>query len=103
MKIHIKKIRLNLGLTQEKFAEKVGISLRYLQNIEGWDSIPRLQKLAQIATTLNISIHDLIDWILVFRRNDSIMSNDQAIQKRLLAIGLKIKYLRESQGLSGYL
>ena len=61
MKIHIKKIRLNLGLTQEKFAEKVGISLRYLQNIEGGDSIPRLQKLEQIATALNISIHELID------------------------------------------
>lgn len=61
MKILLREIRKELGLTQEAFAEKAGISLRYLQNIEHGDSIPRLQKIEKMAKALKISIHKLID------------------------------------------
>jgi transcriptional regulator with XRE-family HTH domain len=42
------KLRENAGLTQEKVAEKTGISARYVQSIEAgeyWPSLPLLTKL----------------------------------------------------------
>ena len=32
---NLKKLRLDKGFTQEQFAEKLGISVRYIQQLEG--------------------------------------------------------------------
>lgn len=37
MRANLKKVRNDLGLTQEKMAEKLNISLRYYQKIEAGD------------------------------------------------------------------
>lgn len=37
MRANLKKARTDAGLTQEQMAEKLGISLRYYQNIEAGD------------------------------------------------------------------
>lgn len=37
MRANLKKARADAGLTQEQMAEKLGISLRYYQNIEAGD------------------------------------------------------------------
>jgi len=61
MRITIKKIREELNMTQSKFSETIGISLRYLQHIESGDRFPSLIVLKKISEIHNISIHDLID------------------------------------------
>ncbi len=61
MKVQIREVRIKMNMTQSKFTEITGMSLRYLQNIEAGDNIPTLDMLSQIAKKLNISIHELID------------------------------------------
>jgi len=60
MQILIKKIRKELGLSQPQFAEKVGMSLQYLRDLEHNRYTPSLQMLDKIAKALNISINNLI-------------------------------------------
>jgi len=55
----IKKKRLELGLTQKELAEKAGISLSMLKQIETGRSEPTMPKVKQIATVLELSANDI--------------------------------------------
>jgi transcriptional regulator with XRE-family HTH domain len=56
---NIKKFRKQAGMTQEKLADTVGISLRYVQSIEDSSRIPTIMMLAKIATALHKNIKKL--------------------------------------------
>lgn len=58
----IKYLREKAGLTQEKLAEKSGISLDYLGKIEVNINKPGLKTLIKISSALNIPIKNLFDF-----------------------------------------
>lgn len=58
----IKFLRENTHLTQEKLAEKSGISLDYLGKIEVSINKPGLKTLIKISNALNIPIKALFDF-----------------------------------------
>ena len=58
----IKKLRQNANLTQEKLAEKSGISLDYLGKIEVNINKPGLKTLIKLANALDIPIKVLFDF-----------------------------------------
>jgi len=56
---NIKKLRQKLGLTQKELAEKAGLSVSYLTDIENGRERPAIKTLARIAKVLGVSINDL--------------------------------------------
>jgi transcriptional regulator with XRE-family HTH domain len=56
---NIKKYRRQINLTQENLADKVGISLRYVQSIENGSRIPTVLMLYKIAEALRKNIKSL--------------------------------------------
>jgi transcriptional regulator with XRE-family HTH domain len=54
------RLRAKAKLTQEKLAEKVGLTARYIQQIEAGDNWPSLPKLAAIRESLKCSWEDLM-------------------------------------------
>lgn len=58
----IKYLRENAHLTQEKLAEKAGISLDYLGKIEVNISKPGLKTLIKIADALQLPVKSLFDF-----------------------------------------
>ncbi len=58
----IKYLREKANLTQEKLAEKCGISLDYLGKIEVNINKPGLKTLIKISNALNIHIKSLFDF-----------------------------------------
>ena len=58
----IKYIRDKKGLTQEKLAEKSGLSLDYIGKIEVNINKPGLRSLIKIANALEIQIKELFDF-----------------------------------------
>ncbi len=58
----IKYLRENAHLTQEKLAEKSGISLDYLGKIEVCINKPGLKTLLKISNALEIPIKSLFDF-----------------------------------------
>lgn len=56
---NIKKYRQRADLTQDKLAEKIGISLRYIQHIESGARIPTIPMLYKIAAALGKDIKNL--------------------------------------------
>lgn len=51
----IKKCREQLGLTQEQFAEKTGLTTNYISTVERGASFPRYEKLITIINGLEVS------------------------------------------------
>lgn len=51
----IKECRERLGLTQEQFAEKTGLTTNYISTVERGASFPRYEKLITILNTLQVS------------------------------------------------
>lgn len=58
----IKFLRENAHLTQEKLAEKAGISLDYLGKIEVHISKPGLKTLIKISNALSVPLKTLFDF-----------------------------------------
>lgn len=56
----LKQERLALGLSQEKFAEKVGLSMRSISLLETGKQQPTLSTLNNIAKALNIKPSELL-------------------------------------------
>lgn len=54
----IRERRKVLGLTQEKLAERAGLSVNYLAQLEISDKTPSLKTLASLASALEIEIAD---------------------------------------------
>ena len=57
--MQIKRIREDKNLTQQKLADKVGIHLSYIGNIEIGAKQPSLQTLFRIAEELEVKVSDL--------------------------------------------
>lgn len=58
----IQKLRRQRGLTQEKLAEKVKLSAKYVQFIESGNRAPSLKALYRIATALNSKVSGLFSF-----------------------------------------
>ncbi|MBQ3310923.1 helix-turn-helix transcriptional regulator [bacterium] len=58
----IKFLRENKGLTQEKLAEKTGLSLDFIGKIEVNINEPGLKSLIKIANALGVHIKELFDF-----------------------------------------
>ncbi|MBD5114043.1 MAG: helix-turn-helix transcriptional regulator [Ruminococcaceae bacterium] len=67
----IKQRRKELNLTQEQFAEKIGVATNYISTIERGASFPRYEKLIMILNTLQTSADsifcDVLDYGIDFR------------------------------------
>lgn len=60
--LNIKKYRVLKGLTQEKLADKVNLSLDFIGKIEIAYSKPSLDTIISIANALEIPLKDLFDF-----------------------------------------
>ena len=58
----IKNLRENKGLTQEKLAEKSGLSLDFIGKIEVNINEPGLKSLIKIANALDVHIKDIFNF-----------------------------------------
>lgn len=56
---NVARLRIGSAVSQEKLAEKVGISARYLQAIEAGDNWPSLAVLVQLFRHLDCEWNDL--------------------------------------------
>lgn len=54
-------LRQRRKLTQEKLAEEVGLSPRYVQSVETGDYFPSLSKLARLRAVLRCDWNELFD------------------------------------------
>lgn len=57
---NIKRIRKNKNLTQEKLAEMVKVTPKYIQYIESAKRSPSLKSLYKIAKSLDVKVKDLM-------------------------------------------
>lgn len=60
--IRVKFLREKMHLTQEKLAEKCGISLDYLGKIEVNINKPGLKTLLKLSNVLEVSMKELVDF-----------------------------------------
>jgi len=60
--IRVKALRNKRGMSQEFLAEESGLSLRTIQRIEKGASNPTGDSLKRLATALDITADELIDW-----------------------------------------
>jgi len=56
----IQKARKSLGLTQEAFSEKIGVSTNYLSKVEGGHEKPNLELLGKISAAADVSLAELL-------------------------------------------
>lgn len=59
MKVSIKALRVNAGLTQSEAAKKLGITSRTLQNWENYDSYPTAVQLVDICSVYGCDLGDI--------------------------------------------
>lgn len=62
MRVTIKAARVNKDMTQEVFANAVGVGVRTVQNWEAGVSSPRADKMPEICAVLDCKIDD-IAWV----------------------------------------
>ena len=89
----IKQRREQIGLTQEQFAEKLGVAPNYISTIERGASFPRCEKLIDIINGLETSADaifcDVIDHTTEYRASvlsQKLQALPPADQKRILEI-----------------
>ena len=89
----IKQRREQIGLTQEQFAEKLGVAPNYISTIERGASFPRCEKLIAIINGLETSADaifcDVIDHTTEYRASvlsQKLQALPPADQKRILEI-----------------
>ena len=61
---NIRKRRDKLGITQEKLAEKVDLSVSYMGAIERGEKLPKLKVFINIANALKVSSDELLSGVL---------------------------------------
>jgi transcriptional regulator with XRE-family HTH domain len=57
----ISQARRERGWTQEQLAERLGVSVRYLQAVEAGEENLTIDSLTQLALRLDLSLGDLVD------------------------------------------
>ena len=60
MRMSIKALRVNAGLTQTEFAKEVKVNVKTVQNWESGVSSPRADKMPEICRVLGCQINDII-------------------------------------------
>lgn len=60
----IKVLRNRKGFSQEELSEKTGLSLRTIQRIENGETEPRGDSLKRLASSLDVSPDEIIDWVV---------------------------------------
>jgi transcriptional regulator with XRE-family HTH domain len=60
--LRIKELRRISGLSQEKLAEKMGISPKYLSSIERGKENPTLDTFIKVAKALNLELMEIFDF-----------------------------------------
>ena len=58
----VKKLRNQKGWTQDQLSEKLGVSMKHVQFIEGAHRKPSLKLLSKIAKTLGVRVSELFDY-----------------------------------------
>ena len=58
----LRSIRRIQDFTQEEFAEKLGVSVEFVSNMERGINAPSFETLEKIANVLNIRISELFDF-----------------------------------------
>ncbi len=56
---NVATLRARRDLTQEKLAEKTGVSARYIQNVEAGDNFPSLPTLARLRAVFRCDWNEL--------------------------------------------
>lgn len=100
----IKERRMELGMTQEQFAEKLGVATNYISTIERGASFPRYEKLVMMLNALQTSADSIFCDVLDY--NSSFMASElsqklkdlpNTEQKRILGmVELMIKQAKEN-------
>lgn len=78
----IKQCRERLGLTQEQFAEKTGLTTNYISTVERGASFPRCEKLILIMNALEVSSDAIFCDVLTHTTN----YQATALSKELVAL-----------------
>ena len=60
MKWTLKSIRINLNLTQEEMADKLGVSTKTYQNYENYKSYPDVEIVKKIVELSGLDFNDII-------------------------------------------
>lgn len=81
----IKECREKLGLTQEDFAEKTGLSVNYISTVERGGSFPRCERLITIINGLQTSADAIFCDVI----NASAEYKENEISKRLESLQAK--------------
>lgn len=68
----LQQIRRSNGYTQEKLAEKVEVSVRYISDIEQDRSKPSYEVLVRICNLFKISLDQIFSEYLAVERNESL-------------------------------
>lgn len=79
--IRIKAGRVAAGLTQERLAEKVGISSTYLSAIECNVKDPKLATFIKIANAIGASADDLLADVLNVKQYEQYIEREERIRK----------------------
>lgn len=95
----IKEQRERLGLTQDKFAERLGVGTNYISTIERGASFPRCEKLIAIIngleTTADAIFCDVLEYSTEYRTNalyEELQELPVTEQKRILdMVALMVK------------
>ena len=82
----IKELRKKDNLTQEKFAEKYGVTYQAVSKWENGKNIPDISLLKQICDDYNIDINDLLDGNLVVNLYDMRTLSGKNRLRRLITI-----------------
>lgn len=76
----IKEIRKSRGLSQERLAEKVDISPRYLSRLEVGQQIPSIETLTGLAEALDVQLWELF----TFGHDGTVKELREAMRKLIL-------------------
>ena len=89
----IKECREKIGLTQEQFAEKTGLTTNYISTVERGASFPRCEKLITILNALEVSADAIFCDVLIHSNtykssslSDELSTLSPEAQKRILQI-----------------
>lgn len=95
----VRELRLNLGLTQEKLAERVHSTTSYIARIEQGKRKPTLEFLSKVAMALNVSLSDIFSQKNISLNSILLREICQILEKQpepILRIGINlIKVLAE--------
>ena len=101
----IREERLRLNLTQEKLGEDVGVSMAYIGQIERGERGLTLEKLAEVANRLGVTVDYLMSDSIIPKEDDeyrlwSQLMSGRTQEQKLLAINmvkLMFNYLDENK------